>query len=559
MTCRIRRNKPPPRPRLSVRTRRSSVVWLLAAILLGQLHAQAPAAELSESPAQRPVKAVARPAAKSGKTSPKRIAPKAATPGKPKPSALGDKINAILAESDAATQSHIGINIVDLKTGRQLYEHDSARLFAPASTTKLFSTALALSRLGPQHRFVTRITSSSSPAADGTLSGDLVMEGGGDPSLSDRLYPYRPEDGKARAAIEELADQIVSRGVQRITGGIVGDDTLYPWHPYPPGWTIDDSVADYGAPVSALSVYDNTVRLAIRPGAKPGDAAQISVSPALEYYTIDNHVETVSGPAVLRLSRSPGSRQLLLWGTVSTRNGGVSELVAVDDPALFAAQALADALARRGVAIAAPPSARHRLVTEDPEPFDGFVLARRESPPLADLLQVIDKVSQNLHAEIMLREVGRVRRGAATRSAGLDELRRFLAENGIKGTDYAFEDGSGLSRLTMVTPESQTRLLAKMSASKYRDVWMKLLPIAGVDGTLRRRFKGDKIPVYAKTGSLSHVSALAGYVEHPNGLRAFSILVNQSNYPAADVRAMIDKIVVAIVEDPAKPCCGATQ
>ncbi len=481
--------------------------------------------------------------AKSSKAAPK-YAAKAAVPRKP---LLVDKINAILEQADAADQSHIGIHVIDLRTGKALFDQDAAKLFAPASTTKLFSTALALTRLGPQYKFFTRITAAAYPNRDGRLAGDLIFEGGGDPSLSDRIYPYAVE-GRGPSAIEDFADQIAARGVKRVDGDIVGDDTLYPWSPYPPGWTIDDAVSDYGAPVSALSVYDNILRIGIHPGAKAGDPATLTISPPIEYYVIDNRIETTAGAGSVRLTRAPGSRQILLSGKVNI-HAGMIESIAIDDPALFAAQALYDALTRRGIAINGSAVARHRGAVEERLPFDGIVLARRESPPLADLLEVVDKVSQNLHAEIMLREVGRARRNSASRTAGLDELRGFLAEQGIEGIYYDFSDGSGLSRLTMVAPVAQTKLLAKMYLSKYRETWMKLLPIAGVDGTLKKRFKGEKLAVYAKTGSLSHVSALAGYAEHPNGMRAFSILVNDANYPAAEIRGLIDKIVLAILEE----------
>jgi D-alanyl-D-alanine carboxypeptidase/D-alanyl-D-alanine-endopeptidase (penicillin-binding protein 4) len=523
-----------------------------ALLLATSIHAQdSPAAASIEikkpdTSAKKPsAKKTPAKSAKSTKAAPRTAAKTAPIPRHP---LLVDKINAILEAADAAEQSHIGIHVVDLRTGKALYDQDATKLFAPASTTKLFTTALALSRLGPQYKFFTRITAAAYPNRDGVLTGDLIFEGGGDPSLSDRIYPYVPEEGHGRAAIEDFADQIAAHGIKRIEGDIAGDDTLYPWHPYPPGWTIDDAVADYGAPVSALSVYDNILHIGIHPGAKPGDLALVSISPPVEYYVIDNRVETTAGAGSVRLTRAPGSRQILLSGKIPL-HGGIVENVAIDDPALFAAQALYDALTRRGISINGSAVARHRSAVVEKLPFDGVVLARRESPPLADLLQVVDKVSQNLHAEIMLREVGRARRNAATRTAGLDELRAFLVEQGIEGIHYDFSDGSGLSRLTMVAPAAQTKLLAKMYASKYRETWMKLLPIAGVDGTLKRRFKGEKLLVYAKTGSLSHVSALAGYAEHKTGMRAFSILVNQANYPAAEIRALVDKIVLAILED----------
>jgi D-alanyl-D-alanine carboxypeptidase/D-alanyl-D-alanine-endopeptidase (penicillin-binding protein 4) len=204
--------------------------------------------------------------------------------------------------------------------------------------------------------------------------------------------------------------------------------------------------------------------------------------------------------------------------------------------------------------------ARHRAVFEDQEPVSGTELASRTSPPLLNLLQVMDKVSQNLFAELMLRETGRVTRHSGTREAGLEELDALIAEIGGAKDDARLDDGSGLSRNALVTPRLFTRLLAHMNGSKYRDEWLSLLPIGGEDGTLRRRFadnKGDPkggvhvdaSGIRAKTGSLSRALALSGYAESKTqGRLAFSILVNDFAAPQSEVRAWIDKIAVALLE-----------
>ena len=175
---------------------------------------------------------------------------------------------------------------------------------------------------------------------------------------------------------------------------------------------------------------DNVITLAIRPAQRAGDLAAISMEPAFEYYAVDNRVLTVAGEkqARIRLTRLPGSRQVLLWGSIPLGGATARETVAVDDPALFAACALYDALARRGVAIRGRPVARHRAITDDPWPVEGDVIATRMSPPMVEMLQVIEKVSQNLHAELMLREVARVTRNTGTRESGLQELAALAYE-----------------------------------------------------------------------------------------------------------------------------------
>jgi len=453
-------------------------------------------------------------------------------------------------------RASVGIQVVDLKSGSALYSRNADRLFLPASNMKLFTAALALERLGPDYRLTTHLVRAR--------SGDLILVGGGDPSLSGRTYPYRkdprdqkdtPETNPLRA-IEELADQAVAAGIVRVDGDIVGDDQLYPWAPYPPSWTVDDLSQEDGAPVSALTINDNAIALMIHPAARAGEIALLSFQPALEYYAVDNQVLTVAGQkeARIRLTGLPGSRQIVVWGSIPLAGATVREAVAVDDPALFAACALYDALARRGVAIRGRPVARHRAVSEDPWPVDGDVIATRNSPPLVELLQVIEKVSQNLHAELMLREVARVTRGPGTRESGLQELGSWLAGIGIKTEEWRAEDGSGLSRNDQVSPRAVTRLLSAMNASKNAAAWLSLLPVGGEDGTLEHRLccVGDVSAarqVRAKTGTLTRAVTLSGYADSKTrGRLAFSILVNNFAAPPAEVRAWIDRMALTLVE-----------
>jgi len=440
-----------------------------------------------------------------------------------------------------------GVEVLSLESKKILFKYNDDFLFMPASNMKVLTTALALLRLGPDYRFTTRLLREP--------SGDLVLVGSGDPSLSGRVYPYAKDSGSGPPlrALEALADRAVAAGLTHVDGDVVGDDRLYPWAPYPPSWTEDDKIREYGAPVSALTLNDNTLTVIIQPGAEPGDPAQISLSPAIEYYAVDNRIVTVQkgGEAHIRISKVQNSRQLLLWGSMPVGHPPFGDTLAVDDPALFAAEALYDALVRRGVAITGKAVARHRSVSDDYDPGPALELASRVSPPLVQLLQVTDKTSQNLHAELMLREVGRVTRFMGTREAGLEEMATMFKEAGASAGDARLEDGSGLARNVMVAPRLMTRILTYLYQSKYREAFISLLPVGGEDGTLKNRMKDNPAAdgIHAKTGTLSRAIALSGYaLSKTQGWLAFSIIVNSFNAPPSDVRKWIDKIALELTE-----------
>jgi D-alanyl-D-alanine carboxypeptidase/D-alanyl-D-alanine-endopeptidase (penicillin-binding protein 4) len=470
----------------------------------------------------------------------------------PKSRSLAAAID-LLLESPLAKRTTWGIQVVDLASGKTIYERAPAIPLAPASNTKLFSTALALVRLGPFHTFPTFVMATQAVDGSGTVHGDLALVGGGDPTLNARPVPYHkgPAEGNPFRAIEELADRCVEQGLRRVAGDLVGDDTLYPASPRPDGWTVDDSIFEYGAPVGALMVNDNSILLRIRPGEAEGDAAVLSFDPSVEPFTLQNYVTTASASAKkpqISLERTPGA--LRVSGAIRIGKTDDEDL-SVEDGALFAAQAFADALRRRGVVIDGRVIARHRLEGTPYEPTSGVELTHRHSPPLGEILQTIDKVSMNLHAEIVLRETGRVRRGDATLENGLEELKSMLQEMGAPVNGFDFYDASGLSRLGLVSPETVVRLLVQMHRSPYRNLWWDLMPIGGQDGTLEHRFAGMKLgaAIHAKTGSMRHVNALSGYAGlDPRRRLAFSIIANNSIAPASEIRAIIDRIAVEIAK-----------
>lgn len=459
---------------------------------------------------------------------------------------LADRIAAAVDSAPAPVRGVFGVHVVDLATGQTVYARNEGQLLLPASTMKLFTAALALERLGPDYRFETRLVREP--------SGDLTLIGSGDPSLNGRVYPYARDaaSGNPLAAIEQLADQAVAAGLRRVEGNITGDDRRYTWSPYPASWTADDMLNGYGAPVSALSVNDNVIAVAVVPGPRPGDLARLRLNPPVEYFAIDNRVHTTAGGAAnFSMVRAPGTRQILLSGTMGAQAAPAEAGAVVDDPALYAAQALYHALLNRGVTVRGRPAARHRMGPPDAQPVSGETLAVRHSPPLWQILETLVKVSQNLHAELVLREVARLSRGDGTTELGLAAMRDFLAGIGVQPTDWQAEDGSGLARNNQVAPRAVTRLLAHMASSPHAELWETLLPAGGQDGTLSSRLccVSDDAAIRAKTGSLVRAVALSGYARsRANGRLAFSILVNNFAAPAAQVRAWVDKIAMTLVE-----------
>jgi D-alanyl-D-alanine carboxypeptidase/D-alanyl-D-alanine-endopeptidase (penicillin-binding protein 4) len=472
---------------------------------------------------------------------------------------LSSKLDHIIDSAGALSHAFVGAQVVELSDGQVLYGHNSERLFVPASNMKLFTTALALSKLGADYRLTTQIGAQvpMDATAAGTLPGDLELIGGGDPSLSGREYPYHSHAAPAAiysfTAIEELADQLIARGLKRIDGNVVGDDSHYVWEPQPGPWSSDSATREYGAPVSALILHDNTFALTLRPAERAGDLARITLAPPFENFAIDNRVVTIDrGERKIEFYRSASGRELHVWGRIPKGEGGFTEPLAIGDPALYAAEVLRDALLRRGVVIRGQAVAAHRFPDEgtDTAPNLGVLLAEHHSPPLLDLLRVVDKVSQNLHAEMLLREVAVASGRAGSVAAGIEVMDDFLSGIGIAKAEHEFTDGSGLSRATLVTPAAITKLLVYMNQSKYREQWLDLLPIGGEDGTLSSRFPGhpEARAIRAKTGTLDHVRALSGYADAPgHGRVAFSFVVNNFEGPGAGVTAILDQLALALL------------
>jgi D-alanyl-D-alanine carboxypeptidase/D-alanyl-D-alanine-endopeptidase (penicillin-binding protein 4) len=490
---------------------------------------------------------------------------------------LAGRIEKILSQPEAA-RAFWGIEAVDVASGETLYTQNADKLFTPASNTKLFTTSAVLALIGPDYKFRTTIETAGSLDKYGRLSGDVVVVGRGDPNLTGGTLAYnlRSERNAPRARVlEQLADQLVQRGVKFIDGDVVGDDSYFAFERYGDGWSQEDMRYEWGAPVSALTINDNLILVSVMPGDHSGDKAFINVTPFPDYYRFDNRIMTTptgTGPRSVTIGREPGSNTLTLWGNIPVDDPGFHESLAIEDPAEFTAQLFRTMLEQRGIVVYGRTRAKHLElaslstfsvtatasagggdIPRTARPIiSGLVLGEFQSQSLVSDLRVINKISQNLHAELMLRLLGREKGTAGTIEAGSEVVRGFLSQADIRSDEYAFYDGSGLSRQNLVTPHAIVKLLLYDSRQPWAAQFEDTLPVAGVDGSLTERFRGTPAQgrIHGKTGSLKNVNALSGYATTLRGQRvAFSIMVNNHNLPSRVALQTIDQIANALVEE----------
>ena len=460
-----------------------------------------------------------------------------------------------LLECEPASKGEWGLLIVDAQTGQTLFESHADKYFVPASNMKLFTTALALAKLGPDYRFHTTLETRGTLSPEGTLSGDLYLVGHGDPNLSNRKFPYNLKeefDGPPEKVLAELADALVKTGVKEITGDVVGDDSYFPREPYADGWEIGDIVWEYGAAISAIVVEDNTVTLTLTPGELAGDPVQAIVEPATPDFTVENDVVTSAAgvKSDLTLTREPGSKVVVVRGTVPVKSTPRKLLLALHEPAEHAAALLARLLADREVKIGGTSRALH--IPETPAELQRAVLAEHVSVPLGDSVKLVNKISQNLHTEMLLRTAARKTGVWATPDDLMKFPADFYAAAGITPGDVVQTDGSGLSRHDLVTPRAIVTLLKYAQEQPWFAPYFASLPVAGVDGTLETLMKNSIAAgrIHAKTGSVEHVRTRSGFAETPAGKRLiFSFLSNNQNGKNHEAADALDALCVAMIEE----------
>jgi D-alanyl-D-alanine carboxypeptidase/D-alanyl-D-alanine-endopeptidase (penicillin-binding protein 4) len=489
-----------------------------------------------------------------------------------------------------------GVKVVSLDSGKTIFENNAEKYFSPASNAKLYTCALALDRLGADYKIKTSIYATAQPDTGGTLKGDLTIYGRGDPTIAARL-----NDGNYDKPLESFIAQIKAAGVQRIEGDLIGDESYFNTPPLGAGWEWDDLQEYYGAEVSALSIHDNSLDVFVKPADRTGLPCKITTGPAINYLTFINRTQTVAkgAPTTITYYRPVGENIIYVSGRLAVDNAkGYQTSIAVHNPALLFVTLLKDALAKNGITVKGRVRTidwKYREVT--PLDLSKFVeLGSIDSPPMKDIVREVLKPSQNLYAQLCLLQVGVQpsspgsqspaihAKPASTTSGqpakniaktpepipdtdyqqrtteerGVEALKAFLDEAGIKKGDVLLEEGSGLSRRDVITPNATIALLCFMNKHKLAEIYRDGLPVAGVDGTLKNRMKDTVAAgnVRAKTGTLRYVYTLSGYVTSASGEKlAFSIMLN--NYYNADrtipARDDLDAIPIMLANFNAKP------
>ena len=443
------------------------------------------------------------------------------------------------------------VTVISLDKGDTLFSHNSDAFLMPASGLKLFTTAAALYYLGPEFRYSTFLLADGK-IENGVLNGDLVVYGTGDPSFSARF-------GRRDAAWHAFADTLAALGIREVRGNIIGDASYFAGKGTGAGWQEDYIGASYAAPASALSFGENIATLEIRPGAV-GQPPFVGLADGAEEINVVNHATTVArGRSFIHVARSSYDSPLEVRGQISRGTVSIQRTVPVADPAQYAVAVFKNIVKEKGITV----TGSAKSVTDDTQsPVTGRmvfapaldekqpvrVLAIHQSPPLIDILEIVNKKSHNLMAEQTLRTVGRVALGEGSVAAGEKAVIQLLTkEIGESPEGFKMDDGSGLSVLDRTSSRTFIHLLSFMSKSPMFESYWQTLPEAGVPRGLRRMGGTSAAGnLRAKTGTIRNVSALSGYVRSADGERlAFSIMFNGIASTAAAKR-MEDQVGAAL-------------
>jgi D-alanyl-D-alanine carboxypeptidase/D-alanyl-D-alanine-endopeptidase (penicillin-binding protein 4) len=417
----------------------------------------------------------------------------------------------------------IGIAVYSVDRSAPLYLRGADRSLLPASNMKLYTTAAALDRLGPDFQYTTSLYADGPVLPGGILDGNLILVGRGDPALSGRFF-----GDSATYVFDRFADELRRAGVRRITGRLIGDASYFDDQLVGSGWEPGNLLWWYGARSNALSFNDNVVTLVIRPGEAAGDPVLVSFEPHADGLRVANRATTTSrrGGRSIGIARRPDLNGYEIWGRVPIEGAPVRYVVAVEDPASFALSVMRDRLERVGISV----TGRDEVV------YDRDLLPRRSrrlmashvSPRLVDLVRVVNKRSQNFFADQILKTLGAVVEDEGSFGEGGDVVRELLRGLGVSSRSVVIRDGSGLSRNNVVTARTTAELLVGMRAHPLFDEYYDSLLIAGLDGDPRRlRSAAANGNVHTKTGTLRGVSALSGYATTLDGeLVAFSVITN---------------------------------
>lgn len=464
---------------------------------------------------------------------------------------LGGKIDRAIDES-AFASARWGVYVSSLRDGRVIYARNGNKPITPASNMKVYTTAVALDLLGADYRWRTSVYTTTAPDKDGTVGGDIILYGRGAPDLSSETK------GGRVSSLGQLADALYGRGVRRVRGHVVGDESYFRGEALGDGWLWNDVQWYFGAEVSALTINDNETTLTVTPGSKAGDAVGVKFDIPSNHLRIKNDANTLERgtPTTIGITRGLSDNEARVWGQFPAGGRGFSARLSVHRPALWAAELFREALRARGITVEGETQTRDARAGVDArfDPQSAVELASVQSRTLGEIARSTNKESINLYAELILRTLGKERGQMApdpnshrNTTRGDDEaatavIRLWLGRAGIPTEGLSLHDGSGLSRLDLITPEVTARLLAAIAGTSSAGVFRDSLPIAGRDGTLGGRLRDSAGRIQAKTGTLTYTNSLSGYVRTVGDEPlVFSIFCNNETAEGSSTR-VIDEI-----------------
>ncbi len=445
-------------------------------------------------------------------------------------------------DEPAFSNAYWGVVVQSLKNGEILYSRNPHKNFIPASNMKLFTTAAALVKLGPEFRYCTKFYADSAIDENGMINGNLIIVGAGDPTITGRYY-----NGEISRPLEFWADSLKARHITAIMGDLIGDDNYFEEEIMGEGWAWDYQSDWYAAQISALSFNDNCINIYFAAGDSIGGPAKYQLMPETDYAEIINKVSTVRDGLDKEISfkRRHGTNHVEIDGAISSSSSPQRDWFSVENPTLFTATVFKQTLEKKGIQVFGSP--------QDIDDLDGYsyrtdpanLIFNYQSPPLWEIVDSVNKVSQNLYAELLLRTLGAHFRDIGSAQQGIEVVKEFLQEIGIDTDQFLMVDGSGLSRLNMITPTHVVKLLRYMRKHTYGNYFYKSLPIAGGDGTLKNRMQQTAAEgnVRAKTGYVGYVRALSGYVTTADSEElAFSIIANNYSVPTSMANLIQDQV-----------------
>lgn len=413
-----------------------------------------------------------------------------------------------------------GVSVVSLTRGDTLFQRAADQRMLPASTMKLYTAALSLEAFGPEHRLSTDVLHDGPVREDNVVDGNLYLRGAGDPALSSRFMPGRRPD----AAVDALARIVKDAGITHIRGDVVGDASLFEHQLVPEGWQTRYLHAGYAARVSALSLNENLVTIAVQPGSAGGPAI-VSFEPETRGLALNNSVRTVAGRNASVSAYTLPDGRIQVRGTIGSNAGVRRYNLVVEEPARYATGALLESLRRAGVQVDGG-------VRLSPTPDDAVRIGGIPSPPMHQLVSVMNRESINHYAELLFRNAARrvMRDSPGSAETGNLLLKQFMAARvGADPEAVYAADGSGLSVLNRVTPRSLVQLLSYAHTAPWSSTFHASLPVAGESELLRTRMRNTPAAgnLHAKTGTTNEVISLAGYVTAENGeILAFAFIYN---------------------------------